>query len=788
MTDFLYRLVDRTLGTAPAARPLIGAIFGPGPVAAAVPTDSDTVADRTNVEGSSRTASAAADRSGVSRGGGRIDSPPMPARGIDSGIAPVRDRQALDSEGSSMAAEDTESDFEPLSQDAAPRSNSIATTVRSNDREAARINNVSSTDSNEVSHDLTTVTGPQAMAHDSVTEAVFSTGEPKRRPGAPVPEREALPNEGPTGDFEEVLRSSEPSSRELNAAPYEWEDAPENEERSLNEGRISLTPRARSEPGRVDAGRTGAAPALIPIDKDADDNETSLSPVTRSPAPSAGADSTILIPASISTGESIEGETGLRDVGRPVDADSTIPIPAAISAGETSELEPRAIAAERPVDGESTIPISTAISPGESAAALRRRTIAREAVQFDPTIPAPATLESEPGATAGRRPREADSTTRTPTPGSAGEFEETEPRTRSAGRPAAADSIIPMAPANATGESIDKEPGARSSARPADADSTIPISTTLSRGESAENWTGTRGGGRPVDPDSTVQVSPVVPVRETNRDRWTANPYPPVSAFGRQTGGSGANDQMVGPVFSAVDAMHDQAKLRDAPKRSLQGDEISDEHQAVTIQREAKTSNRAARTTHAIVPAPLMRELANTPRTAIADTIPTPQTEVHHKSMESPAAPIPKPASHGAQQPDPQRKPQRSQQSIQTLSQSSSRTAEGDTFDTSKARKAIAALPSVGTNRTHGEHFSTARPVVRPVAEAASGSASRPASRPISRNEDAASGPPTIRVTIGRIEVRAVHPPAPAPQKRAAASQPRISLEEYLRKRNGGSR
>jgi hypothetical protein len=46
--------------------------------------------------------------------------------------------------------------------------------------------------------------------------------------------------------------------------------------------------------------------------------------------------------------------------------------------------------------------------------------------------------------------------------------------------------------------------------------------------------------------------------------------------------------------------------------------------------------------------------------------------------------------------------------------------------------------------------------------------------------------PPTIRVTIGRVEVRAVMPPAPepAPPPRHA---PRLSLDDYLKQRSGES-
>ena len=45
---------------------------------------------------------------------------------------------------------------------------------------------------------------------------------------------------------------------------------------------------------------------------------------------------------------------------------------------------------------------------------------------------------------------------------------------------------------------------------------------------------------------------------------------------------------------------------------------------------------------------------------------------------------------------------------------------------------------------------------------------------------------PTIQVTIGRVEVRATNQPAPARQSSAQA--PRLSLEEYMRRRSGGDR
>jgi hypothetical protein len=49
------------------------------------------------------------------------------------------------------------------------------------------------------------------------------------------------------------------------------------------------------------------------------------------------------------------------------------------------------------------------------------------------------------------------------------------------------------------------------------------------------------------------------------------------------------------------------------------------------------------------------------------------------------------------------------------------------------------------------------------------------------------TSPPIIRVTIGRVEVRAVQSSAPTP-KTAKPPLPKLSLQEYLRKRERGSR
>lgn len=52
------------------------------------------------------------------------------------------------------------------------------------------------------------------------------------------------------------------------------------------------------------------------------------------------------------------------------------------------------------------------------------------------------------------------------------------------------------------------------------------------------------------------------------------------------------------------------------------------------------------------------------------------------------------------------------------------------------------------------------------------------------RGAQHAPEPPIIRVTIGRIEVRAAAPPAP-PAETAAPPKPKMSLDEYLRQHNG---
>jgi hypothetical protein len=66
---------------------------------------------------------------------------------------------------------------------------------------------------------------------------------------------------------------------------------------------------------------------------------------------------------------------------------------------------------------------------------------------------------------------------------------------------------------------------------------------------------------------------------------------------------------------------------------------------------------------------------------------------------------------------------------------------------------------------------------------------SAPAASTGFRRQSASTEPPAIHVTIGRVEVRAILS-QPEPPRRSAPppATPKISLEEYLKQRNGGTR
>jgi hypothetical protein len=84
-----------------------------------------------------------------------------------------------------------------------------------------------------------------------------------------------------------------------------------------------------------------------------------------------------------------------------------------------------------------------------------------------------------------------------------------------------------------------------------------------------------------------------------------------------------------------------------------------------------------------------------------------------------------------------------------------------------------------------------ASPARQPFASQAGVQSAQPASQttqPADRlaGHVAPAAPPTVKVTIGRIEVRAVPPEPPAARPEPAAPARGLSLHDYLKQRSGG--
>ena len=92
--------------------------------------------------------------------------------------------------------------------------------------------------------------------------------------------------------------------------------------------------------------------------------------------------------------------------------------------------------------------------------------------------------------------------------------------------------------------------------------------------------------------------------------------------------------------------------------------------------------------------------------------------------------------------------------------------------------QSVAAM-SVVRRANHQSRSTIARPSNR------SGVSANPVPFP---NESAANEPPIVRVTIGRIEVHASSAPAAPARKRPARSEPKLSLDAYLKSRKEGAR
>jgi len=109
-----------------------------------------------------------------------------------------------------------------------------------------------------------------------------------------------------------------------------------------------------------------------------------------------------------------------------------------------------------------------------------------------------------------------------------------------------------------------------------------------------------------------------------------------------------------------------------------------------------------------------------------------------------------------------------------------------------------APAPFVVTQTKIVEHDAPpARPsAIQPVRSHSRAQVPRPlASQPVRVRQpspvlpnDHSAEPPIVKVTIGRIEVRAAPPPAPTPRKTALPSPPKLTLDAYLKSRKEGAR
>jgi hypothetical protein len=95
--------------------------------------------------------------------------------------------------------------------------------------------------------------------------------------------------------------------------------------------------------------------------------------------------------------------------------------------------------------------------------------------------------------------------------------------------------------------------------------------------------------------------------------------------------------------------------------------------------------------------------------------------------------------------------------------------------------------PVASAARPEGDRPRRAAPALlplRPNRERPRGTIAPPASAPGDASERTADETSDIHVSIGRIEITAVHE-APAPKRRAARTGPALTLEEYLGRRRG---
>jgi len=108
----------------------------------------------------------------------------------------------------------------------------------------------------------------------------------------------------------------------------------------------------------------------------------------------------------------------------------------------------------------------------------------------------------------------------------------------------------------------------------------------------------------------------------------------------------------------------------------------------------------------------------------------------------------------------------------------------------SEAPLAVDSEANIELSRTYPQRDITEPPVRRPFLRS-TGSARQPMVKPPYTNSASprpGAEEPSIHVTIGRVDVRAVVPETPVSRPNTARSRPYLSLDDYVRQRNRGER
>jgi hypothetical protein len=95
-------------------------------------------------------------------------------------------------------------------------------------------------------------------------------------------------------------------------------------------------------------------------------------------------------------------------------------------------------------------------------------------------------------------------------------------------------------------------------------------------------------------------------------------------------------------------------------------------------------------------------------------------------------------------------------------------------------------VPAVKNGMVRRNSFTTSRSK-RPRSATPFTTTSRNLERDLLRPNESSEQPPIVRVTIGRIDVRATLPATPS-RKSSARSEPKLTLDAYLKSRREGAR